>query len=121
MDDDELIAVMFGPDPALAPIALRIYNERHAGDPPPPSRRTVPKPGMSRRMRPDPRCSRPPFCARILFDLSANGPVLCGLPVGHDGPHGGPHWTGSQGIDPDPTPSGLLARLRRLLRARRYS
>jgi hypothetical protein len=40
----------------------------------------------------------PPVCARILA-LSANGATLCGLPEGHDGPHGGPHWTGSQGID----------------------
>ena len=35
MNDDELIAVMVGEDDALARIAKRIFDERHAGDPEP--------------------------------------------------------------------------------------
>ncbi len=34
MTDDELIEAMFGRDTALAQIAVRIYEQRHANDPP---------------------------------------------------------------------------------------
>jgi hypothetical protein len=35
MTDNELIDAMFGPDPALALVAKRIYDKRHADDPQP--------------------------------------------------------------------------------------
>ena len=33
--DDQLLNLMFAADPAVARIAKRIFDERHAGDPPP--------------------------------------------------------------------------------------